>query len=111
MTYLAKSHRRRHSALMILLTVVLLAGCGGGEQQEQAVEAQEAPAQTTTLTQAQEALIEQAATVANAIEKAPTEFVKILAGHGLTAEKYKEIVYQISADPVLARAYEDARKH
>jgi hypothetical protein len=56
-------------------------------------------------------MIHKAATVANAVEKAPGTLAQVLADNGLTTQEYRSLIYRISADPALTRAYEEAREH
>jgi len=95
---------------LILLTIAIGTGCSGGDQTDQANESQDVATETATLTAVQQALVQQAAMIANAIAAAPDTRTKILADNHLSADEYQAMIYKISADPVLAQAYEDARK-
>jgi hypothetical protein len=53
--------------------------------------------------------VQQAVAVANAIEESPEDMEIVLADNNLTADEYVSMIYRISADPVLAKAYADAR--
>jgi len=90
--------------VLILVTIAICAGCSGGDKAENQA------AETTTLTAEQSKMINQAATIANAIALAPQTMAKVLADHKLTADEYKTLIYKISADPELSKAYKDARK-
>jgi len=95
---------------LLLVTVAAGTGCSDGDQTDQANESQDVATETVTLTAAQQALVQQAATIANAIAVAPETMAKVLADNHLSADEYQAMIYKISADPVLAQAYEDARK-
>ncbi len=100
---------QRLAILLILLMATSLAGCGDGEREEQVDETQSVVVDTVKLTPEQKALVHQAVTLANAIEKAPETMYKILEDYGLTADEYQSMVYRIAADPVLTSAYEEMR--
>ena len=96
---------------IILFAMLTLFGCGSGDTEQQAVEDKEAVAEATSLTSEQLALVNKAAVVAIAITKAPETMSKVLAENNLTADEYQSLIYKISSDPVLTRAYEEARKN
>lgn len=52
--------------------------------------------------------VRQAVAVARDIEADPDDVDAILERHGLTAEKLEDLMYQISSDPELSKAYNAA---
>jgi hypothetical protein len=107
------------SVLLALLATVVLAGCGGGDAEGPALDKNSAAGPATSrpeaidatngLTPDTQALVQQAVAVANAIEESPEDMEIVLADNNLTADEYVSMIYRISADPVLAKAYADAR--
>ncbi len=110
MTFLSIESMRRCVAPLFLLAALGLAGCGGGDVETQTAESGEAAVEAVALTPEQDALVQKAAAVANAVADAPETADQVLADNGLTADEFRTLVYRISADPVMARAYEEARK-
>jgi uncharacterized protein YcfL len=109
MNDLKRTPGRKSVLLLAVLTLLVVVGCGGQDQAEQTSDQADAAADDV-LTSAQVALVEKAVLVANAIEKAPAAVAQVMADNDLTVEEYQTLIYRISADPVLSRAYEDARK-
>ena len=113
--------RRRwvYMSHLLLMAVVVLAGCGGGNPEGPALAGdsgkspaapdQEATDGTEGLAPEARVLVQQAVAIADAIEATPEDMAIILADENLTAEEYVAMIYRISADPVLAQAYADAR--
>ena len=95
----------------MLVAALVCSGCGSRDRQEQPARSQDVAVEAPALTAEQDALVQKAVTVANAVERAPETLAKVLADAGLTEDEYKSLVYRISADPVLAAAYEKAREH
>ena len=89
---------RRHSALVVLsLLLLLLAGCAAGTQQsgaDTAATADETPE-----------IVRQAVAITQEIEADPDAVEQILERHGLSVEQFEEMMYEISSDPALSRAY------
>jgi hypothetical protein len=88
-----------------LLAIVAI-GCssssstGDGTTESAAPPASGAP----TVEQAREA-----GTVARAIQDEPNRMSAILAEHGMTAESFENMIFEIAKDPKLTDAYEDAK--
>lgn len=85
--------------------VLLAAACGrpGGETAE-AAEASTAPASSARTS------VDQAVATAKAIQAKPSATDSILAAHGLTHAGLDSLMYDIAADPALARAYTEAMR-
>jgi len=52
--------------------------------------------------------VEQAVTVAKELRAKPDDAEKILGQHGLTADQWEALMYDIASDPALAAKYEAA---
>ncbi|MDX2474908.1 MAG: hypothetical protein QNL91_14535 [Candidatus Krumholzibacteria bacterium] len=96
--------------LLVLLISASLTGCGGDDQTSQSAGDQNTTETEPKLTADQEALVKQAAAMADAISDVPESLTKILADNQMTNKQFKAMIYRISADPVLSRAYKLARK-
>ena len=92
-----------------ILMLALLAACGGGggTEEAQATGSQAAPANDEA-TGAADDPVSLAVEIAEALEADPDSAEAILERHGLTVEQYEALMYDISADPELSRAYEAA---
>jgi (p)ppGpp synthase/HD superfamily hydrolase len=66
-------------------------------------------ASTTTAATATLESARQAGQLAAAIEKEPARTAEILKEHGMTAESYQALLYDIAEDAALTNAYEAAR--
>ena len=99
-----------YSVAFSMILVVTLAGCGGEQDEKQIKSVEKTTAAATALSAEQQKMVTKAVTVANAIAIAPETMTAVLATNHITAEEYKSLIYKISADPVLSRAYEAARK-
>ncbi len=88
--------------------VILAAACGrpGG----QAAEAAEAADVATAAAPAAVTSVDRAVATAKAIQATPSATDSILAAHGLTRAGLDSLMYEIAADPALARAYTDAMR-
>ena len=102
---IARNHRTIAGAWALLIAIVA-AGCsgtssnGGGTTEEAATTVPGAP----TVEQAREA-----GTIARAIESEPNRMSAILAEHGMTAEGFENLMFEIAKDPKLTEAYEEAK--
>jgi len=92
---------RFSAAGMILLLAFGVAGCESQPQQ-----AAETPAHETQ--SALPDVVEKAVTIAKEIEADPDAVEEILERHGLDAEQFENMIYEISSDPELSRAYNAA---
>lgn len=102
---------RRCAGPFVLLLALALVGCGGGQSQDKPAASKESVTeQATSLTPEQNAVIQKVAAVANAIEAAPATTSQVLKDANMTEEEFQAEIYRISEDPVLSRAYEEARK-
>ena len=110
MTNLPKSTVRGLALPLILLATLALGNCSGGKTDQEAVTNESAAVGSAALTPDQEALVLKAAAIAVAIAAAPDNASTVLSDNNLTADEYEALIYRISADPVLARAYEAARR-
>ncbi len=54
------------------------------------------------------AAVDHAVAAANAIRANPAAADSILAAHGLTRARFDSLMYEVAADPALARAYTQA---
>jgi hypothetical protein len=84
--------------------VILAAACGrpGGEAAEAADAATAAASVITS--------VDRAVATAKAIQARPFATDSILAAHGLTRAGLDSLMYDIAADPALARAYTEAMR-
>jgi len=89
----------RASVLLLTVALALATGCSGSEP-----DASGAPAEATV----ENDLVTQAAAIARAIEADPDAADAILESHGVSVEDFEQMMYEISADPALASAYEAA---
>ena len=87
--------------ILLLLLAVGIAGCESPPRQ-----AAEAPAEEASA--APPDLVQQAVAIAREIEAEPDAVEEILERHGLDAERFEEMIYEISGDPELSRAYNAA---
>ena len=99
------------------VALAVLVACGGadraGDGEGPATEApSEAQGETTPDTGAEvaPAWVVQLAEVANAIEERPAAADSILGAHEMTRAELDSLLYDVSADPALTRAYEAARR-
>ena len=53
--------------------------------------------------------VREAAQMAVAIEREPARLAEILEAHGMTADEFQDLLYEIAQDPELTRAFEAAR--
>ena len=90
-------HHAARAGLPLLFLLLLLAGCAAGTQQGGA--GAEATADETP------EVVRQAVAITQEIEADPDAADQILARHGLTVEQFEEMMYEISSDPALSRAY------
>lgn len=92
----------------LALVGTLAAACGGSggnksaEQQQPATPAAQPAVAPTD--------VELAATVARAIDAAPTKVDSILAAHGLTRDGLDSLMYAIASDSAKTAAYSAARR-
>ncbi len=105
-----KKASRFAAAALILLAMLSLAACGGGTKEQQATGNQDSTTEAVALSSEQEALVNKAASIANAIEETPENMAKVLADHSMTVDEYQSLIFRIAGDPALTRAYEEARK-
>ncbi len=112
-TYL---NRRCGLTVAVLLLGILFTGCGdsqdtAADQAEAVKEAtEEIPAEVVAkLTAAEEALVNQVAAIASALEKAPAAAETVLEKFGMTAEEYEAAVYKIASNPALSAAFEKVK--
>ena len=84
---------------LLVATLVLGLGCAGSET---------APQPESSETSQVDERVELAAEIAKAVEAAPDAAEEILASHDLTLEQFEQMIYDISADPELTKAYEAA---
>jgi hypothetical protein len=84
----------RTSMMLLLLLPILVSGCGGTDDGEAA-----APEKAV-----------QAAAIADEIAADPDSFDQVLTKHGMTAEQFQDLMFEIAEDDVLSAAYEAARK-
>ena len=93
---------KRAGLLLLVGCCLIVAGCAAPEPEPPAQEeaAVEAPAPND--------LVQKAVEIAKAIEADPDATEQILEGHGLTADEFEQMMFEISADPELSKAYEAA---
>jgi hypothetical protein len=102
---------RQAAVWTTIVLMTLLLGCGGtADHGTEAVDADRPAAQTAPAsdTAGAEDLVARAVEIAKAIEADPDAAEAILEQHDLTIESYEALMYDISADPELTRAYEAA---
>jgi len=90
----------RAGLLLLIGCGLIVAGCGAP--------APEPPAEETAAVDAPSDIVERAAEIAKAIDADPDSAERILQDHGLTVEQFEDMMYEISADPELSKAYEAA---
>jgi len=89
-------------ALFIVLALTL-SGCGGESyDQGDAQQAVEAAAETV------HDVVDQAVAVARDLESEADSAEQVLEKHGITAEKFEELLYEISSDSKLAKKFREA---
>ena len=87
---------RRAYLSLLVATLVLGLGCAGSEP---------VPQPESSETSQLDDRVVLAAEIAKAVEAAPEAAEEILASHDLTLEQFEQMIYDISADPELTRAY------
>jgi hypothetical protein len=95
--------KRTIPALLLGLVVLGAPACGTSTAPTE-------PEGTTEPAPAADAEIEKAVAVLEAIGAEPARAEAILGEHGLTAEQFETLMYDIAADPTRAAAFELARK-
>ena len=110
MTKSSSNPTRLALLLLVLLISAALTGCGGDDQTSQTAGDQNITETVIKLTADQEAMVKQAAAMADAISAAPESLAKVLADNQMTNKQFEAMIYRISADPELSRAYKLARK-
>jgi hypothetical protein len=88
------------------LAAVLLAGCGGAPQSEST--SAEGPVAADVGARHSDD-VERIAAIAREIEAAPDRAMDILTAHGLTAEQFQDVLYEIAADSEKSEAYARAK--
>src|SRR5262245_18708804 len=58
-----------------------------------------------TLTSAQQAKVNKAATIAASIQASPDNADAILRQNGMTEQQFEDLMYEIAADPAMSEAY------
>jgi hypothetical protein len=91
---------KRTGLLLLIACCLIVAGCATPEP--------EAPAQEAAVADAPTDVAQKAAEIAKAIEADPDATEQILEGRGLTVDEFEQMMYEISADPELSKAYEAA---
>lgn len=89
----------RASVLLLTVALTLATGCSGSEPDT---------AGAAAGVEGEVDLVTRAATIARAIEADPDAADAILERHGVSVEDFEQMMYDISADPALAKAYEAA---
>jgi hypothetical protein len=79
------------AALTIVLILLAGVGCGGGTQE----------AEDGTLPE----IVQKAVTVAEELKADPDDVEAVLERHGLDVESFEAMMYEISSDPELTKAY------
>lgn len=90
---------KRAGLLLLLAGLVLGIGCASSETE---------PAREAVETIQTDDLVTRAAEIAKAVEADPDSAEEILASHDVTVEQFEQMMYDISADPELTKAYEAA---
>lgn len=102
----------RHGLAPLLLIAMLglaVFGCAGGTSTPESETATSETMNETGSAPASDA-VQQAAEIANAIEAAPDRANEILEAHGMTAEQFEALLYEIAQDPAKSEAYAAARQ-
>jgi len=89
---------RRAGLLLLIGCCLIVAGCAAPEPEQ--------AAQSTVAADATNDVVQRAVEIARAIEADPDAAERILEDHGLTVEQFEQMMYDISADPDLSKAYE-----
>lgn len=89
---------KRAGLLLFIGCCLIVAGCAAPEPEQ--------PAQETAVTDVASDVVQRAVAIAKAIEADPDATEQILETHGLTADDFEQMMYEISADPALSKAYE-----
>jgi hypothetical protein len=84
---------------LLVATLVLSLGCAGSDS---------GPVTESPETSQVDERIALAAEIARAVEADPDAAEEILASHDITIEQFEEMMYEISANPELTKAYEAA---
>ena len=98
----------RAGLLLSIVVLVLLVACGGtGSGDSAGIESGSATAPDAAPVGTDDP-VSRAVEIAKAIEADPDSAEAVLERFGLTVEQYEELMYDISADPELTRAYQAA---
>ena len=90
---------KRACLSLLIATIALGLGCSGSET---------VPRSESSETSQVDERVALAAEIARAVETNPDAADEILASHDVTLEQFEEMMYDISADPELTKAYEAA---
>ena len=96
--------------LAILLAVGLTAGCDKGDDHTKALEtAKEAAGQVSAALGAEDLdMVQKAATIAAAIQKAPATVAAVLQEHGVTQAQFDGMMAKIKGNEQLKAAFDEA---
>jgi len=85
--------------LLLVAALSLAAGCSGSGSEPESSSTGEAETDDQ---------VTRAAEIMKAIEADPDAADEILQSHDMTVEQFEQVMYEISADPALSKAYEAA---
>ena len=90
---------KRACLSLLIATLILGLGCAGSETGSRS---------DSTETSQVDERVALAAEIARAVEANPEAAEEILASHDVTLEQFEAMMYDISADPGMSKAYEAA---
>jgi len=92
----------RNLIALFVVLALLLPGCGGQSYDQGDVqEAVTAAAETVS------DVVDQAVAVARDLESESKSAEQVLDEHGITVERFEELIYEISSDSKLAKKFKD----
>lgn len=104
--------QRKYWLVGCVVLTVALAGCADSDTEpmmDESAEMHESEAMEAHTSDADlPESVQHAVAIAREIEATPDDTDAILERHGLTVETFEDMMYEISADPALSKAYNDA---